>query len=433
MKILLRTRRVKILSRQGQMRLIFIIGGLLVGAGAVGFAIFAEAMARAFDQLLAISPVLPLLITPLGFALSNTIARRYFPNSQGSGIPQVIAARALSDEGARHRLVSLRVAAGKVLLTGLGLLCGGSIGREGPTVQVGAAVMYAVGNISPRRQRGLVLAGAAAGVAAAFNTPLAGIVFAIEEMSRAFESRHIGLIIGTVICGGLVSLAWMGDYTYFGMQTIQLHGTSVWLAVPVCGGVGGLLGGAFSRAMIRAAKPWNGRLAPLQSRPALFAAACGFVVALCGLASQGQVYGTGYAQVLHLLQGDGLPDASFGPLKFIATLASAISGIPGGIFSPSLAVGAGIGRDLWDIYAIAPLPAMIVLGMVGYFAGVVQAPITAFVIVIEMTNDHALALPVMLAALIGHNISRLICHEGLYHALAKRFIIAALPAKRIDR
>src|SRR4029077_17474233 len=137
-------------------------------------------------------------------------------NSQGSGIPQAIAARQLTDHAARGRLVSIRIAIGKVLLTLLGLLCGASAGREGPPGQGGASIMFALGRMSPRRQPGLILAGAAAGVAAAFNTPLARIVFGIEEMSRAFETRTSSLIVGAVIAAGLTSLALMGNYTYFG-------------------------------------------------------------------------------------------------------------------------------------------------------------------------------------------------------------------------
>ena len=426
-------RRILALSQHAQLRALFIIGGLVVGVCAVAFAKFAELSSSGFDWLIAQSPWLALLITPAGFAMSNVAARRYFPNSQGSGIPQAIAARALTDESERHKLVSLRIAIGKMLLTGLGLLCGGSIGREGPTVQVGASVMYFVGNISPRRQRGLVLAGAAAGVAAAFNTPLAGIVFGIEEMSRSFETRTSGLVIGTVVCGGMVSLAWLGDYNYFGMNTIALHGASVWVAVPLCGVVCGLAGGLFSRLVIAASGAWPGWAGRwLKPKSALFAALCGLGVALCGLASHGTIYGTGYVHVLHLLDNVTPPPVLFGALKWLATLLSAISGIPGGIFSPSLAVGAGLGRNLYEIFAAAPLPAMVVLGMVAYFAGVVQAPITAFVIVIEMTNDHALVMPVMLTSLIGHSVSRLVCAEGIYHALAHRYIQSGKAAEALS-
>lgn len=150
--------------------------------------------------------------------------------------------------------MSLRIAAGKMILTLFGLLCGASIGREGPTVQVGASVMFAIGRVSPRRQPGLILAGAAAGVAAAFNTPLAGIVFGIEEMSRAFETRTSSLIIAAVIAAGLTSLALAGNYAYFGSSVTSLARGTDWLAVPLCGVVGGLAGGLFSRIVIATAR-----------------------------------------------------------------------------------------------------------------------------------------------------------------------------------
>ncbi|MGR3716831.1 MAG: chloride channel protein, partial [Thermohalobaculum sp.] len=152
---------------------------------AVGLAAAADGAGRVFAALLAWRPLAVSVVTPLGFALSRYLAGRYFPNAEGSGIPQAIAARQLQGTARREQLVSLRLAAGKILLVLIGLMCGASIGREGPTVQVGASVLFAIGRLSPRRQPGLILAGASAGVAAAFNTPLAGIVFGIEEMSRS--------------------------------------------------------------------------------------------------------------------------------------------------------------------------------------------------------------------------------------------------------
>ena len=422
LRTLRRTRRARIVSRHGQMRALFIAGGLAVGLIAVGFAILADLMQGQFARLVAIAPWAALLVTPLGFALSAFMARRYFPNSGGSGIPQAIAARALEFEGPRRRLVSIRVAIGKVALTALGLLCGASIGREGPTVQVGASVMYWVGHLSPRRQRGLILAGSAAGVAAAFNAPLAGIVFGIEEMGRSFEQRSSGMVISTVIAAGLVALALQGNHSYFGSTGLTVHGVQDWMAVPLCGAVGGAAGGLFSRFVIACAGAWTQRGAWLKQRPVLFATLCGLVMALCGLAAGGSVYGTGYEQVVDMLNGAHPGSLWFGLLKFVATLASAVSSIPGGIFSPSLAVGAGIGRDLAELLTAVPLPIMVVLGMVSYFSGVVQAPITAFVIVTEMTDNNAMVVPLMLAALIGFAVSRLICPDGIYHApLAQLF------------
>ena len=307
-------------------------------------------------------------------------------------------------------------------MTLLGLLVGASIGREGPTVQVGASIMFAIGRLSPSRQPGLILAGAAAGVAAAFNTPIAGIVFAIEEMGRSFETRTSGLVFGTIILAGFTSFALVGNYTYFGTTAATL-GAINWLGVPVCGLIGGLTGGLFSRALIavpthlpQIAKTW------LRDHAVAFAVMCGFGVALCGFLSGGAVYGTGYVQARDALHGVASVSIFYAPLKFAATALSSVCGLPGGIFSPSLSVGAGLGADIARFFPKGAMGAVVLLGMVSYFTGVVQAPITAFVIVEEMTGNHDLLIPLMAAAWIANAASRFVCREGVYHALSKRFL-----------
>ena len=425
---LLSGRALKVAAARWRRRIVFLLGGVTVGAVAVALTLLSDRAQAAFALLLGTSRYASLLITPLGFALSVFLTNHYFQNSQGSGIPQAIAARQLEDQGARSRLVSVRIAVGKVLLTLLGLLCGASAGREGPTVQVGASIMFAIGRLSPRRQPGLILAGAAAGVAAAFNTPLAGIVFGIEEMSREFETRTSSLIIATVIAAGLTSLALAGNYTYFGTSPTMLRNGVDWLAVPTCGAIGGLAGGLFSRIVIGVARGLPGEIGRSIKRHKIpFAIVCGLGVALCGLASGDTIYGTGYAQVKAALEG-GVPlPENFGVLKLAATAFSTISGIPGGIFSPSLAVGAGLGANLAHWFPGAPFDAIMLLGMVSYFAGVVQAPITAFVIVTEMTENHAMVIPLMAASLVAYAASRLVCPEGIYHALAKEFLRDGAP------
>jgi H+/Cl- antiporter ClcA len=404
-------------------RLIFWAGGIAVGVVAVGFAMGADYAQAAFQRLIAVSPYLSLLTVPLGLALSVALTRRFFPGSQGSGIPQAIAARQLADEGARSSLLSLRIGFGKIALTLLALLVGASAGREGPTVQVGASILLAVGRWTGGRQPGLVLAGGAAGVAAAFNTPLAGIVFAIEEMSRSYEQRTSGLVLTAVILAGIASLGLVGNYTYFGHAASLLGAPNEWLAVPVCGVAGGLLGGAFSSAVILVARGLPGRAGALMRRwPVSFAACCGLVVALIGIASGSTTYGTGYSEARHLLEGGADIPQSFGALKLLATLVTTISGIPGGIFSPSLAAGVGLGANLAALLPSVPQGAVVLLGMVGYFAGVVQAPITAFVIVLEMTGDDAMAVPLMATAVIAYGASKLICPKPIYHALADLFL-----------
>ncbi len=430
------TRHLKALAARWRRRALFLLGGVAVGAVAVMLTLLADRAQLAFHQLLQQWRYASLVVTPAGFGLAVYLTLRFFPNSQGSGIPQAIAARQIEAYDRRHALVSIRIAVGKILLTLLGLLCGASAGREGPTVQVGASIMFALGRLSPRRQPGLILAGAAAGVAAAFNTPLAGIVFGIEELSRAFELRTSGLVIGAVIAAGLTATALLGDYSYFGHNSDMLHTAAEWLAVPVCGVVGGLMGGIFSRILVLLAGGLPGRIgAWIKRQPIAFAVLCGFGVALCGMASGDTTFGTGYEQIKSVLaDGTSLP-WSFGLLKLAATTLTSISGIPGGIFSPSLAIGGGIGINLGAIFTSVPVGVMILLGMVAYFAGVVQAPITAFVIVTEMTDNHAMMVPLMATALIASSASRLICPEGVYHALAKNFVRQAqsTPQDRSER
>jgi H+/Cl- antiporter ClcA len=289
-------------------------------------------------------------------------------------------------------------------------------------VQVGAATMAALGRFAPNRQPGLLLAGSAAGVAAAFNAPLAGIIFGIEEMSRSFETRASGLVIGTVIAAGLTSLATLGDYAYFGTTPATLPIGPQWIAVIVAGVVGGLAGGLFSRILVTFASGLPGAAGRcIKAYPVLFAIACGLALALCGAAVDGSIFGTGYDQARQILAGHSQLSPLFGPLKLVATVLSSISGIPGGIFSPSLAVGAGLGQDIGWLMPNVPVPVLAVLCMAAYLAGVVQAPITSFVIVSEMTENHALVIPIMLASLIANACSKLVCREGVYHALSESF------------
>jgi H+/Cl- antiporter ClcA len=330
-----------------------------------------------------------------------------------------MAARVIQDDAARAEFVSLRIAVGKIVLLTLGLLFGASVGREGPTVQGGGAVMFAASRLSPTRRRGFLLAGAAAGVAAAFNTPLAGIVFAIEELSRSFEARTSGLVIGTIVFAGLTSLALVGEYAYFGQTQAALATWREWLSIPVLGLAGGLAGGAFSRILALAghglkhpAWPW------LAGRPILLAFVCGTSVSACGWASGGETFGTGYEQARAVLHGPGIGPVFFAPLKFLATLASSLSGIPGGIFAPSLAIGASLGGVMASLLPTTPVGALGVLGMAAFLTGVVQAPITTFVIASEMTENHALVIPLMLTSLTAQAAARLVCRRGLYHDLA---------------
>jgi H+/Cl- antiporter ClcA len=277
--------------------------------------------------------------------------------------------------------------------------------------------------------RGLILAGSAAGIAAAFNTPLAGIVFAIEEMSRTFESRANGLVLTAVILSGLAALGLVGSYTYFGETNVAAIATTDWLLVPVCGLAGGALGALFSAGALEVARRLRrfAQPAPMK-RMVATAAVAGLAVAVIGILSGGDTFGTGYEQSRAILEGQA-PSPLLFVEKFLSTFLSMASGIPGGIFAPSLTVGVSLGGTL-ATFVGGNIALGAVLGMAGYFAGVVQAPMTAFVIIIEMTGNQGSVIPIMAASMIGYVTSRLLAPEPLYHGLSRPFLAQALRAKR---
>src|SRR5579872_3494792 len=305
----------------------------------------------------------------------------------------------------------------KSVLTIILLLAGASLGREGPTVQISAALMVAVHRwLRVPVSAGVIIAGGAAGVAAAFNTPLAGVAFAIEELAAAYEQRVALLVMMAVMIAGFVSLGLNGDYLYLGRLTAVLTLKTALVIIPLAGISGGLIGGLFSRSLLFLLRPGPTR-SPLV-HPVLFAAACGLGLAAIGLSSHGLSWGTGYAATRGLVEGMAQPWWSF-PARLGATLLTAVSGTPGGIFAPSLAVGAALGNVIGLAFPHAALGPIVLLAMIAYFTGVVRAPLTAVIIVSEATASHAMVVPLFAAALIADAAGALICRERLYHGLSR--------------
>lgn len=416
----------------------WLAGPLFVGLSASGLALVSDRVGRFNHQLWAGRPFVPFLLMPAAFALLSWLCRSVFPGSQGSGIPQTIAAMEGPLPLQPHPLLSLRIMFGKILLTLGGLAAGASIGREGPTVQIGASIMNAFHGRGPlmgdAQRRMLILAGGAAGIAGAFNTPLAGIMFAIEELS----SRHVfngnSSTMITVVLSGLVSLALLGNYTYFGSTAETLDWQLGVGAVLLCGVIGGFSGGMFSRLLIRSNALLPKRAAAfVVQRPHAWAAICGFGIATIGLFTDGIVFGTGYDPTRLTLQNTVYLPWHFGIAKFAATWLSAASGIAGGFFAPSLAVGAGLGDNLAALLpGLAPHSAIVLLMMAAYLAGVTRAPLTSFLIMMEMTDSHHMLLPLMATALIAAGTAKTICPKPLYHVLASRFLQAAAGNKPED-
>ncbi len=397
------------------------IGAVLLGLAALAFARAGDAAQQAFSGLVGARPWLPLLLTPAVFGLVSHATLRWAPEARGSGIPQVIVAAREPATLGTGALVSLRTAAVKTVMTVAMLLGGGAVGREGPTVQLGAAIMVAVHRLlRVPIGAGVLIAGGAAGVAAAFNTPLAGVAFAIEELASAYEQRVAVLVMAAVMIAGLVSLGIAGDYVYFGVMGGTLRLGAVLVLAPLMGVVGGLAGGLFTRIVLALAVPAHVWTRRLRRRPVLFAVGCGALVALIGVVTGGVTWGTGYAPTKLMVEGQSQP-LWFGAAKLAASLLTAVSGAPGGVFAPSLAVGAGVGNMFTGLFPDDSAGAVVLLGMIGYFVGVVRAPLTGVIIISEITASRGLILPLFATALIADLVSARVCPERLYHGLAKGF------------
>ncbi|MEY4748745.1 MAG: hypothetical protein RIQ60_959 [Pseudomonadota bacterium] len=414
-------------------RALVIVAAAAAGLTVVCFTWMTEQALHHFFQLQAMAWWAPLLWTPAATAGVVWLTRRYWPGAAGSGIPQVMAA--LDEQvGEAHRglFVSLRLTAAKMVLTASGLLAGLSLGREGPSVQIAAGVMAAASRWLPRRSginvNSMLVAGGAAGIAAAFNAPLAGVMFAIEELARSPEHRSSGLLVAGIVLAGLIGVSVYGNGTYFGVikvQQLDWHTLLPGLLVAVGAG---LSGGLFARLLIESldAVPRDRFSRFRQARPVLFAGACGLLVALIGVVSQGATFGSGYASTRAMLDETQNVSELYLLLKFVATWLTAWSGVPGGIFAPSLAIGAGLGHDIATLTQHPHATSLIALGMAGFLAAVTQAPLTAFIIVMEMVDGHAMVLSLMASALLASGVSRMVSRP-LYATLAT-LQLGRLPA-----
>ena len=417
-------------------RAIVILLSGLAGLTVVGFSWLSDVAVDRFTALRAMAWWSPLIWTPACTALVVWCTRRFAPGAAGSGIPQVMATLDTAvGEAERGLFVSLRLTVAKILLTVGGLLGGLSLGREGPSVQIAAGVMLQARRLIPAGSavglHGLLVAGGAAGIAAAFNTPLGGVMFAIEELARAPEQRSSGLLIAGIVLAGLVGVSAHGDTAYFGVIHIPVVGLGLLLPGLLVAIVSGLAGGLFSRLLIASlsGKGTDHASRLRARRPVLFAAACGLGVALIGVVTGGAAFGSGYASTRHMVEGSTAMPFAYAPFKFLATWLTTWSGVPAGIFAPSLAVGAAFGNDVALLLYGAQVPALIALGMVGFLAAATQAPLTSFIIVMEMVDGHAMVLSLMMCALIAFAVARLIS-PALYPTLA-RMQLERIPAKTV--
>ena len=363
------------------------------------------------------------LTTPLLFIIAIELIRLAAPCADGAGIPQTIfAAKHLNNSSFKNlgALVSFRTMAVKIAALLIGLWAGASTGREGPTVHIAACLFFGTVLVLhrvfklPLDMRSAVVAGGAAGLAAAFNTPLAGVTFAIEELSSDYFASIKDMVLMAIIVAGLAAKSMTGDYIYFGrLNEPGTVSVLMILAVGIMGGAGGTFFSMFlveGRRRLAAMKGWQ-RYAGIV---VLALAVLGIAVA-SGM--QG-IMGPGNLAAQSYVQGniENVPGLFF-ISKMAATLFTYWSGIAGGIFAPCLSMGSAIGA--WTSAGLnGPVAACAVMGMAAFLSGTIQAPITSFVIIYEMTGHHQMLLPIMLASLVGYMVARVFKARHLYQALA---------------
>ena len=404
-------------------RFIVLLFATLSGLMVVVFTWLSEHALATFFSLHANFFWLPLIWTPLLTMGIVYLTRRFVPGAAGSGIPQVMTAlSSQTPKFQRSLFVSLKLSFSKVALTATGLLAGLSAGREGPSVQIASGVMHNARHWlsanSQIKDSGLILAGGAAGIAAAFNTPLGGVMFAIEELSRHPEDRRSGLLMAAIILAGLMAVSVYGNFTYFGVIIIDNISFALLLPGLIVALLSGVFGGIFARLLIYSlhtnSRYWVHQLR--RSSPILFAGLCGLVIAIIGLSTDGATFGSGYAHTRAMLENHDDVSKTYVMLKMVSTWLTTWSGVPAGIFAPSLAIGAALGNDLATFLSYPNAPTLIALGMAGFLAAVTQAPLTSFIIVMEMITGHELVLSLMASALIASGVSRMIS-QPLYSAL----------------
>jgi H+/Cl- antiporter ClcA len=405
-------------------RAVVLLYAAVAGLMVVAFTLLSDWTFALFQQIHGYNRWLVLAWTPALTALIVWLTRRYFAGASGSGIPQVMAALdPVVTTETRSHFVSLKLTLGKIALGAAGFLAGLSIGREGPSVQVAAGVMqHARRWLRPgsgMSTHALLVAGGAAGIAAAFNAPLAGVVFAIEELSRKLESRNSGLIITSIVLAGLIGVSFFGNVTYFGVIRVPTLGWRALLPGLLVALLSGMLGGLFSRLLAASLTGSSERFNDWRKAyPVRFAAAGGLAIAVIGLASNGSTFGAGSEAVRQMLAGQTDLPPLYVLLKFVATWLAAWCGVPGGIFAPALSIGAGIGHDVASLVRPEIAPALIAMGMAAFLAAVTQAPLTAFIIVMEMVDGRAMVLSLMMAAMLASLISRMLSRP-LYETLSE--------------
>jgi H+/Cl- antiporter ClcA len=409
----------------------FWVGSIITGLAAVIYAklfLLAELGTKMiFDQ----HPWFLFILTPVCFIIAWWLVTRFAPYARGSGIPQVMSSIELAtprDIGKVKKLLGLRIIFVKVLSSLFMVFGGGLIGREGPTIQVAGSIFRKVNQWLPGwwpkiSKRNMIMAGAAAGLAAAFNTPLGGIVFAVEELTKTHISYFKTALFTAVIIAGLTAQGFLGPYLYLGYPVINQTSSYIILAVIMVAIIAGLAGSGMAKAILLIMK-WKSTLGGKRQQLA-YVIFCGLLIASLGFFVDRYALGSGKELMATTLFTANKYVAWYVPLLRIGGSAlSFTTGAAGGIFAPSLSAGASVGSlmSAWMHLSDSNTNLLILSGMVGFLTGVTRTPFTSAILVLEMTDRHNLIFHLMLAGMISSIVAMIVDRHSLYDHLKVQYI-----------
>ena len=422
-------------QRESQVFLVLaLVIGALTGLAVVAFILLTERMGMRLYPT-AGAPWRRVLFPVAGSLGIGYLLYRYFPNARGSGVPQTKAALY-----AREGRITLRTVLGKFFCTSATLASGIPLGREGPSVQVGAGIGSVLGRLLGLRSeqvKNLIPVGAAAAIAAAFNTPLAAVLFSLEEIVGDLHAPVIGAVVLASATSWMVLRVSLGNHPLFKVPQYQLVHPAEFVVYAVLGVAGGLVSVAFTKLLLG----MRARFLKFPKSTVWFQPlAGGLLVGGIGWFVP-QVLGVGYGYVGDALNGNMAFKMMLllVVLKLITVTTSYASGNAGGIFGPALFIGAMLGgtvgtlaHHLFPAYTATP-GAYALVGMGAAFAGIVRAPMTSVLMIFEMTQDYAVIVPLMIANLVSLFIASRLQHEPIYEALAVQDGIHLPSAKTRQR
>lgn len=371
------------------------------------------------------------VVSPVCFIVAWWLVKQFSPYSRGSGIPQVMAAIEITStktEQKVNKLLSIKIIVIKVISSLIMAVGGGAIGREGPTIQIAASVFRKINQILPVwwpkvAKRNMIITGAAAGLAAAFNTPLGGIVFAIEELTKTHFSYFKTAIFSSVIIAGLTAQGMLGPYLYLGYPKIGDLSTFIFLGVVLVAIISGLSGSIISKIILVILK-WKSGF-KFNYQHLLYLTGCALILVGMAFFVNVDALGSGKDLMQRVLFTSDKYSVWYTPLLRIAgTMVSFTTGAAGGIFAPALGAGASIGSAVsgWFQLSDTNTNLLILSGMVGFLTGVTRSPFTSAILVLEMTDRHNVIFHLILAGMIASMVSILVDKHSLYDHLKVQYM-----------